>query len=98
MLFRSLKDALASGRKEIADRLIAEPSAGHKSAAAQSFLIDQLIRVIHDHVITHVYPAANRSAGERLTLVAVGGYGRGEMAPQSDVDIAFITPIKNTPW
>ena len=93
-----LKDALASGRKEIADRLIAEPSAGHKSAAAQSFLIDQLIRVIHDHVITHVYPAANRSAGERLTLVAVGGYGRGEMAPQSDVDIAFITPIKNTPW
>ena len=30
--------------------------------------------------------------------MAVGGYGRGEMAPHSDVDVAFITPIKNTAW
>ncbi|GGD71031.1 [protein-PII] uridylyltransferase [Croceicoccus mobilis] len=93
-----LKDTLAEGREEVARRLEAEPAAGHKVAAAQAFLIDQLIRVIHDHVITHVYPVSNRSKGERLLLMAVGGYGRGEMAPQSDVDIAFITPIKNTPW
>jgi [protein-PII] uridylyltransferase len=93
-----LRGALADGRAEIARRLLEKPSAGYLCAEAQAFLIDQLVRVIHDHVITAVYPSGNRSAGERLTIMAVGGYGRGEMAPHSDVDIAFITPGKQTAW
>jgi len=93
-----LRAALDAGRSEIARRLAEKPSAGHDSAEAQSFLIDQLVRVIHDHIVADVYPSGNRSTGERLAILAVGGYGRGEMAPHSDVDIAFITPIKQTPW
>jgi [protein-PII] uridylyltransferase len=93
-----LRAALAGGRAEIAARLAAKPSAGHDCAEAQAFLVDQLVRVIHDHVIEAVYRASNRSTGERLTIMAVGGYGRGEMAPHSDVDIAFITPSKQTAW
>jgi [protein-PII] uridylyltransferase len=93
-----LREALAQGRAEIAHRLSERPTAGHDCAAAQAFLVDQLLRIIHDHVVTDVYPSGNRSTGERLTIMAVGGYGRGEMAPHSDVDIAFITPIRQTPW
>jgi len=93
-----LRAALADGRAEIARRLEAKPSAGRDCASEQAFLVDQLVRVIHDHVITEVYPSGNRSTGERLSIMAVGGYGRGEMAPHSDVDIAFLTPIKQTPW
>ena len=93
-----LRAALVEGREEIARRLMEKPSAGHDCAAAQAFLIDQLVRVIHDHIVGDIYLASNRSSGERLTIMAVGGYGRGEMAPHSDVDIAFITPIKQTPW
>ncbi len=93
-----LRGALAAGRSEIARRLAEKPGAGHDCAEAQAFLVDQLVRVIHDHVIGDVYRASNRTAGERLTVMAVGGYGRGEMAPHSDVDITFITPIKQTPW
>ncbi|MFM5892816.1 MAG: [protein-PII] uridylyltransferase [Novosphingobium sp.] len=93
-----LRGALAHGREEIARRLLAHPSAGHECAEAQAFLVDQLVRTIHDHVITDVYPSHNRTAGERLTIMAVGGYGRGEMAPHSDVDIAFVTPGKQTSW
>jgi len=93
-----LRETLASGRAEIARRLAERPSAGHDCAAAQAFLVDQLVRVIHDHIVSDVYRASNRSSGERLTIMAVGGYGRGEMAPHSDVDIAFLTPIKQTAW
>jgi [protein-PII] uridylyltransferase len=93
-----LRDALAQGRDEIARRLVEKPSAGYEIAEAQAFLVDQILRIVHDHVITDVYPPNNRSKGERLTIAAVGGYGRGEMAPHSDVDIAFLTPIRCTAW
>ena len=93
-----LRNALHEGRAELARRLAEQPSAGHQCVNGQAFLVDQLIRVMHDHVIADIFPAPNRTAGQRLTLIAVGGYGRGEMAPHSDVDIAFITPAKSTPW
>lgn len=89
-----LRAALDAGRTELARRLEAKPSAGTDCAHGQAFLVDQLIRVIHDHVIGRVYRASNRSTGERIAVMAVGGYGRGEMAPHSDVDIAFVTPSK----
>ena len=46
-----LRGALAAGRAEISRRLAEKPSAGHDVAEAQAFLIDQLVRVIHDHVV-----------------------------------------------
>ena len=93
-----LRGALCNGRSEIDRRLLERPGAGHDAAEAQAFLVDQLLRLIHDHVITHVYPANNRTTGERIAIMAVGGYGRGEMAPHSDVDVAFLTPSKQTHW
>ncbi len=93
-----LQNALADGRAEIARRLIENPSNGYQAAAEQAFLVDQIVRLIFDHVAGNLYPAGNRSASERIALLAVGGYGRGEMAPHSDVDIAFITPYKRTAW
>ena len=93
-----LREALAAGRAELARRLALRPTAGHDCTRGHAFLVDQLVRVIHDHVIDDVYPLGNRSTGERLSIMAVGGYGRAEMAPQSDVDIAFLTPAKATSW
>ncbi len=94
----TLRQALDDGRRELATRLEQKPSAGHESAGGYSFLIDQLIRVIHDHVVTQLYASPGRSPGERLAVMAVGGYGRAEMAPHSDVDIAFLVHSRKSIW
>ncbi|HTU13250.1 MAG TPA: [protein-PII] uridylyltransferase [Allosphingosinicella sp.] len=93
-----LKEALADGRAEIARRLAEKPYAGMEAAAAYAFLTDQILRVAYDFVTTKLHPLANPTTSERLLLMAVGGYGRGEMALHSDVDIAFVTPYKSTGW
>ena len=93
-----LKDALAQGRAELERRLRDKPAAGHAITGGHAFLIDQLVRVIFDHATGHLYPAPNRTAAERIAVMAVGGYGRAEMAPRSDVDIGFLTPQRDTPW
>ncbi|RYY34288.1 MAG: bifunctional uridylyltransferase/uridylyl-removing protein, partial [Sphingomonadales bacterium] len=97
-IIAALKDALYRGREELERRLLAKPAAGHEITAGHAFLIDQLVRVIFDHASTHLYPAANRTAAERIAVMAVGGYGRAEMCPHSDVDIAFLTPQRDAPW
>ena len=93
-----LKDALAAGRAEIARRLARTPYAGTETAAAYAFLTDQILRLVYDYVTERLHPLANPTTSERLLLMAVGGYGRGEMALHSDVDIAFVTPWKPTGW
>ena len=97
-VLEQLQLVLADGRAEIDRRLRQSPSQGYRAATEQAFLIDQIVRLIYDYVTTHAYPAANRSASERIAILAVGGYGRGEMAPHSDVDIAFVTPYKRSSW
>src|SRR5437660_9519706 len=96
VLLPSLKAALAHGHAEIQRRFEAEGHA-RRTVREQCFLIDQLIRVLYDVVTERVYPLANPTEGEKLAIVAVGGYGRGEVAPYSDIDLLFLLPYKQTP-
>ncbi len=93
-----LKTALDDGRREVERRLIEHPSRGLEATSAQAYLIDQILRLLFAFTVERLHIRANPTNAEQLTLIAVGGYGRAEMAPHSDVDIGFLTPLKQTPW
>jgi [protein-PII] uridylyltransferase len=96
-LLSRLKAALANGRAEIRRRFDSGEDDGPSAARDGSFLIDQLIRLLYDFTESRLYPTPNPTEGERLSVVAVGGYGRGELAPYSDIDLLFLRPYKQTP-
>ncbi|MGE5538323.1 MAG: [protein-PII] uridylyltransferase [Gemmatimonas sp.] len=93
---RVLKAAVDEGRSAIRARFDAGAT-GSETVAAQCRFVDDLLTAVLDFTIARVFPVSNPTKGERMGVVAVGGYGRGELAPHSDVDLLFLRPYKKTP-
>lgn len=93
-----LNEARVAGRKRIAEAFAADPFPGRRGTRAYSWLTDQIIGEVLNIAQTYLHPLPNPTEAERIAIIAVGGYGRGEMAAHSDVDLLFLNPYKITPW
>jgi [protein-PII] uridylyltransferase len=65
---------------------------------AHASLVDGLLQEVYEASCKAADRKAPRSPNSGLAIVATGGYGRRELSPYSDIDIAFIPSEEEDPW
>src|SRR6202051_1509247 len=92
-----LKSALTQARSR-PEKLLPKDRHGRRCAERLCQLQDEIIRILYEFIGTDIYPPQVRSEAEHMAVVATGGYGRGLLAPGSDIDLLFLLPYKQTAW
>src|SRR6266404_3630648 len=96
-LARLLKAELIAARAT-AQAVLLRDRHGRRCAETLCFVQDEIIRILFEAATRHLYRSPIPSGAERMAVAATGGYGRGLMAPESDIDLLFILPYKQTAW
>jgi [protein-PII] uridylyltransferase len=90
------REFVARGRDELRARHDAG-AGGLVVVAAYTDAIDRLVGWLFATATRH-YHSKNPKLNQRCTVVAQGGYGRGELNVQSDIDLLFLYPWKANPY
>jgi [protein-PII] uridylyltransferase len=93
-VIEQLRAGNEAGRARIAEALQTEPMAARLAIEAYTILTDRIVTLTVETVIRHLEPPRSEAHVDQLSVLAVGGYGRAEMAPFSDVDLLFLVSPK----
>ncbi|MEP1766841.1 MAG: [protein-PII] uridylyltransferase [Sulfitobacter sp.] len=91
-----LREAQTNGRAAIAAAFADAPFDAGTMTVSYTYLTDGMVKTALRVATQYLHPTPADAAP--MSVVGVGGYGRGEMAPFSDVDLLFLVPGKITPW
>jgi len=96
-LLTLLREQLSASRN-VAEAMLNEDGSGSACAERLSHVMDKIIRALMHFASAHIRVAGRRGKpDERMAVAAVGGYGRGTLAPGSDIDLLFLLPARQTP-
>ncbi|MDR3465053.1 MAG: [protein-PII] uridylyltransferase [Xanthobacteraceae bacterium] len=84
--------------RELVQAQLLKDRHGRRCAEQLCAIQDDVIRLLFDAATRYLYRTQSRSDAEHMCVVATGGYGRGLLAPQSDIDLLFLLPYKQTAW
>lgn len=90
-----LAEAKSTANARLEEAYAADPRNALPLTRSQARMTDGLVQLAFEAAQT-LHPLQIVSDAERLSVVAVGGFGRSEMAPHSDVDLLFLYPWKIT--
>ena len=90
-----LTEAKTAGNARLQAAFAADPRNALPLTRSQARMTDGLVQLAFE-AAEWLHPLLVPNDAERLSVVAVGGFGRSEMAPHSDVDLLFLYPWKIT--
>lgn len=100
----ALEEAWGRQVKEYLNRARARLFEDYLAGVSGRWVVERYTAAV-DHAVQTLFAAAREDYArsyavldQRLALVAQGGYGRGELNPQSDIDLLFIYPNRRDPY
>ncbi len=90
-----VRDAYDTARSSVKLRLFDNPKIGREVLRTYTEITDSIIKLSIE-ISKWEYTEKYQKEPKCVTIMAVGGYGRAEMAPFSDVDLLFLLPEKSS--